>query len=298
MPRACPLTGVTAVHVSIFADRPIQPGRYPIDDANLAPGLTARLAGTPDVRREAYALRYAAYSSRGFIDAAPSGLFKDEWDEYPCTKTVVVYKDGVPAATARVCMYAPGSGIVGSDVIPAMDVFGSEIARIFSRIRGFSRGAEVMRLSRHPDLGADYEPVFAAFQMVGCLLLHLEVDAVVCAVRKHHMPFYRRLGFRIKTEPRKYPKLNFETALMASARPEGKLLQDALSGLNLISKEDINYQDFLAGREVPVFGTRRAAPKLGSIVERQFETIHAAPQRRSLVRKRSFATPRETQAAA
>lgn len=237
-------------------------------------GITARLALNEEVLREAWSVRYAAYFSNGYIEPTATALFEDQYDYKDSSKTVVVYKNDAPVATVRVCLYAPDSGIPGAKTIPAMDVFYDEIVGLFrhSRLRNpLTRGAEVMRLSRHPDLRADYEPVFALFRMVGYLLLHFDADVVISAVRTHHVPFYRRMGFQQMTEPRPYPRLKFETGLMACARNDGQTLKDSLPVLGLVSKHDGSYADFLAGRRVPVFGTEYAPPPLSGMFGGRFE---------------------------
>lgn len=230
--------------------------------------LTARLATIPDVLTDAWVVRHAAYASHGFIQPAKNGMFIDECDHYPSARTVVVYKNNSPVATVRVCLYAPESGIAGANRVPAMDVFETEIVDIFNHLRSGAaspRGVEVMRLSRHPSLGNDYEPVLALFRTVGYLLLHFDADVVVSGVRKHHMPFYRRLGFRKITEPRPYPKLKFETALMACVRRTGLALEDSMPVLGWLSKEDEHYRDFIAGKRVPILGVGGAVAGLGGI---------------------------------
>lgn len=225
-------------------------------------GLTARLAVSPEVLREAWSLRHAAYSSFGYIDSNPSGLFMDDYDTYPSSKVVVVYKENRPVATVRICLLAPASGIRGSDAIPAMDIFRDEILETMGRMGSESRPAravEVMRLARHPDLGADHEPVFALFRMAGCLIVHLEADAVISAVRQHHISFYRRLGFRKMTEPRPYPKLKFQTALMACLRPDYERVVRVRPLLQSIPRYGALYEDFMAGRPVPVFDSHSHA---------------------------------------
>ena len=230
--------------------------------------LTAQLAASETVLRDAWRVRHAAYSSQGYIEPRASGMFVDECDHYPSSKTVVIYKHDAPVATVRVCLYAPQSGISGTDAVPAMDVFHDEITTLlppFSDDGRPARAVEVMRLARHPDVATEHEPVFALFQMVGYLILLLQADAVISAVRAHHMPFYRRLGFQKVTEPRPYPKLRFLTGLMACLRREGEGIEASMPILRMLSHHDAVYQDFVSGRRVPVLGAERFPSGLGRL---------------------------------
>ena len=249
-------------------------------DYSVCDKITARLALSQEVLEEAWNLRHAAYSSHGFIEPKTNGMFMDDWDFRDSTRVIVVYKNEVPVATVRVCLYAPETGIDGAGSLPTMDRFRNEIVDILDKVRvdnGLVRAAEVLRLSRHPDLGADYEPVFALFRMVGYMLLHFDADAVFSAVRRHHIAFYRRMGFRKITEPCPSAKLKFETGLMACVRQKGAELRDSLSVLGLVSKADDNYRDFLAGERVPVFGTGPAPAALSGMFGGRFEGIQASP---------------------
>ena len=239
-----------------------------------ASDITARLVTDAQGFEESWRLRHAAYSAQGYIEQSANGLFMDEYDNYPTSKTVVVYKEGIPVASVRLCLSAPDIGLGIAKNLPAFKMFPEEIAGVLESFRGptrHARAAEVTRLSRHPDLGNDFEPVFALFRMVGYLLLESEADAVFSLVCTHHTPFYRRLGFRKLGEPRPYPNLKVETALVACVRAPDRALQQALPMLGLVSKDDANYQAFLAGLHVPVFGTGHVPTAALSTFERRFE---------------------------
>jgi len=223
--------------------------------------ISARLATSPEVFRDAWMLRHAAYSSHGFIETNANGMFMDECDHYASTKVVVVYRNNSPIGTVRVCLYAPESGIDGANSIPAMDVFHDEITNLLQAtppVRRGPRAVEVMRLATHPDIGSEREPALALFLMAGYLTLHFQANAVVCAVRRHHMPFYRRVGLQKMTEPRAYPKLKFETGLLACIRRDTEELQRSMAILRPISLDDDIFPDFIRGRPVPVFDSERS----------------------------------------
>ena len=246
--------------------------------------LTARLATTPEIWRDAWTVRHAAYASQGFIEPSASGMFIDECDFSPSSRVIVVYRGGMPVGTARVCLYAPGSGVPGSDSLPAMQVFPDEIARVFKEIHEDEnriRAVEVMRFSTHPEVGNDRELVYALYLMAGYVILNFNANAVVCGIRKHHIPFYRRLGCHQITEPRPYPKLKFLTALMARVEKTNWELQQAMPILHPVSRTDDIYSDLIAGNPVQVFRGERTADSVGRILSRRpsLTPVETAPAR-------------------
>lgn len=244
-------------------------------------GVTARMAVTEEVLDEALQIRHAAYVAQGLIGRDEECNLLDAWDTAPSTKVIVVYKNGMPVATARVCLYAPETGIAGANAIPAMDVFHQEIVDLHKTLAYGGRPArsiEIARLARHPDLGSDSQPVFALYRMACYVALLVEADAVIAAVQRHHIPFYRRLGFQKLTESRPYSKLKVEGTLMACMRSEGGQLSDAIPILRLVSKSDTTYHDFLAGYRVPVFGTGRSRAEVSGLIGRLMEGAQTLPQ--------------------
>jgi hypothetical protein len=229
-------------------------------DLDLGDGLVARLAVSQDVLRDAWALRYKAYASHGFIETSDSEMFADDCDFYPSSKVVVVYRRGRPVGTVRICLYAPGSGLAGAHTLPILEVFPDEIKAQLAAVptrRGAPRAVEVMRLSTDPELGFDPEVSMALFLMAGYVTMYFGATAAFCGVRRHHMPLYRRFGWRKMTEPRPYPKLKFETGLMGcvSESPEG--LRRDMPIMHPISKDDEIFEDLMAGRSVPAYGGER-----------------------------------------
>ncbi len=230
--------------------------------------LTARLALSRSVLQEAWAIRQSAYVAQGLIEPTATDVLTDHWDFAPSTKVIVVYKDFVPVATVRVCLYAPPTGIDGAATVPAMDVFPGEIVQLHGSIPAGpvpARTVEIARLARDPTLCADSEPVFALYRMASYATLAFEADAIISAVQRHHVPFYRRLGFNKIAAPRPYSKVKAECALVGRVRREGEELRDVLPILRLVSKEDSVFSDFLAGERVPVYGGNRAPPSLSAI---------------------------------
>ena len=232
------------------------------------PLITARLALSEDVKKEAWSVRHAAYAAQGLIVPNESKMLNDKWDFSSSTKILVIYKNGMPVSTCRISVYAPNSGIMDADDVPSMAMFEQEIPKLYETIPSQGRFAiaiDISRLGRHPLLGADYRPVFALYRMISYLLLHYEADAVISAVQKHHIPFYRRMGFTKAADPKAHPKLNLQAALMAGIRDPSGHLREVLPTLGLVSVSDSNYLGFVAGERVPVFGTGQAPAELSGL---------------------------------
>lgn len=246
------LTSASSFRVS---DEGVPNGIFAGDDSD----LVARLALTPRVLQDAWSVRHAAYASHGFIDAREDGLFMDPCDHFSSTRVGVVYKNGRPVGTVRVCLYAPGSDVQGADHIPAMEVFGPEIANLLAPGAGASRAprvVEIMRLATDPSVAGQRDVALALFLAAGYVMWDFRVNAAVCAVRRHHLPIYSRLGFQQITAPRPYPKLKFETALMARVASNTEDLQRAMPMLPVSPNDDV-YDDFVAGRAVKLFTAGR-----------------------------------------
>lgn len=257
-------------------------------------GISARLAISEEHLREAWAIRHDAYAAEGLISPRADGLLADETDFLPSVNVIVLYKNDVPVATTRVCLYEPDGGIAGADYLPAMSVFHDEIVDLYRNIppRGpHARLVENARMARHPSLGADAEPTFGLYRMVCYLLLHMEADAVLAAVQRHHMPFYRRLGMSTVADVRKHPKFDAEVGLVASVRDENEHLRKNLRVLGLVSRSDSNFQDFVSGERVPVFGTGQAPAELTGFMGGRFEWSNASRRVNAETADQSYAQP-------
>ncbi len=218
--------------------------------------LEARLAITETVKKQAYTLRHEGYLSVGYIEAQKQGVLRDKYDNYRSSKTIVLYKNGKAAASARVCLLDPASKIPGAAEIPSNEMFGEEITELLQGLgvgNRPGRAVEITKLARHPDFMKDNDLVFAMFRMTGYLILHFDADVVLTSVRASHVPFYKRLGFQKIAEPRPYPKLNVETALMACFRSSFEGVQKTVPVMNALSSDDDIYPRFMGGELVPVF---------------------------------------------
>jgi hypothetical protein len=133
-----------------------------------------------------------------------------------CT-TIVVYKDGRPAASVRVAVLDSNPNNTGWHDVPAVHIFHEEVDALLapSKPGEYKKAAEITRLVRHPDFATDSELVFVLFRFVTFLLKEQNIDVVLSCVRRNHIPFYKRLEFAAIAGPKSYPGLKFAVNLMA-----------------------------------------------------------------------------------
>ena len=223
--------------------------------------ISLQLAMNPLIAQDAFRIRHEGYRAYGFVEEQADGLFKDKYDGRSNVKIVVIYKDNVPAATVRLCLFDASGQTPGADCVPAMEIFDTEIREMLA---GFAspgapqRAVEVGRMSRALEFANDKSVIHALFRAVGYLVLHFRADIVLNACRTHHLPMYRRFGFQKIQEPRLYPNLNFETALTACFRAHFGSAKADLPFLRGISTEDAVYGSLIAGERTALYPSEPA----------------------------------------
>jgi len=218
-------------------------------------GLTARLALDDQTRADAYAIRHASYLSGGFIDPRPDGLFSDADDLKPNSRSVVVYKQGRPVASVRLCVLDYNPALTGWDEIPASRIFPEAVAELAA---GVPHGrpaklTEINRLVRHPDFANDFQLVFVLFRFVGFLVAEGQSDMTLSCVRRNHTPFYKRLHFDYVAGPRRYAGVKFETNLMACVSSRYDSVAKDIPFVGSATGSQSNYAGLLQGQTVNVF---------------------------------------------
>lgn len=218
-------------------------------------GYAARLALSEEVRRDAYSLRYRSYVTAGYIQPDPAGLFKDRYDDLPNASTVVIYDQDVPVASVRTCLLARGSALTS----PALDTYRDEVTALLEADpdNAFAgRGIEVTRLVRSPEAENNQGLVFLLYRMAGYIALCNHSQVHLACVRTNHVPFYRRLGYSIASEPRDYPGLSCKMQLMASDRTRYDRLRQSVPMMDPLGGSTGNLNGFFAGEPVPLALTR------------------------------------------
>lgn len=236
------------------AERPRTSVRWAPRDRD---GVEMQLAVTGELTETAYRIRHEAYISGGFIEAKPDGMFSDNYDAQGNSRLVVVFRNGMPAGTVRVARHDPSSEGVERHPVPAMAVFGAEIREMMDQLAGEGAGSRIMeicRLARLPAFERDVDVLFAMFRAAAYLFLEFDAGIVFNAARTHHMPMYRRLGFRPLVEPRLYPGLTCSMGLMGSFPSGHSALIEGQPFMRGISRNDTAYRGLIAGRRVAAFG--------------------------------------------
>jgi hypothetical protein len=110
---------------------------------------SARLALDHRTKQDAFRLRYDSYMASDYIEPNAARLFRDQYDDLPNCQTIVIYDNGVPAASVRTCTLALGSELRS----PASDTFAQEVNELLSQqpVTGYGGGGiETTRLVRSP----------------------------------------------------------------------------------------------------------------------------------------------------
>jgi len=207
-------------------------------------GYEARLALDPLTKKDAYDLRYRSYHSQGHITANESGLLTDKFDDYTTTKTVVVYSEGKAVGSIRTCLLRRGPGTMS----PCREAYPDEVEALLSASgperAGFD-GVEVNRMVRAPEASDDQGLVFLLYRLAGHLALVSDFRVIVTCVRRHHLPFYKRLKFSQAGEAKIYPGLTCPMMLLQIGRSSYDAMRE---GFQLMDP-DAGQQGLLDGLE-------------------------------------------------
>ncbi len=205
-------------------------------------GYEARLALDPLTKRDAYALRYRSYHAQGHIAANDTGLLFDRFDDLETTRTVVVYAQGKPVGSIRTCFLRRGPGTMS----PCREAYPAEVEALLAASGperpGFD-GLEVNRMVRAPEAADDQGLVFMLYRLAGHLALAADFRVIVTCVRRHHLPFYKRLRFTQAGEAKIYPGLTCPMMLLEIGRSNYDTMRE---GFRLMDPE--------AGQDRPLAG--------------------------------------------
>lgn len=220
-----------------------------------ASGLTARLALDAQTKADAYAIRHASYLSGGYIDPRSDGLFSDADDLLPNNRCVVIYQQGRPAASVRLCTLSQEPGLSGWGDIPASRIFPEEVSALADSVQTGrpAKLTEINRLVRHPDYANDFMLVFVLYRFVSFLVIEEGADMMLNCVRRNHTSFYKRMHFEYVAGPRRYAGVKFETNLMVCPRQRYDRL---MSDIPFVATDDSTkraYGSLLSGESVTVF---------------------------------------------
>ncbi|MEE8657909.1 N-acyl amino acid synthase, PEP-CTERM/exosortase system-associated [Acetobacteraceae bacterium EV16G] len=210
----------------------------------------AKMAFDDDTREDAYRLRYQCYLASGHIEPNNSGLFSDDYDLLPNSRTIVLYRDGDPVASVRVCLLLQGAG----QRSPCYDAFPETLDRIMRdaahAVSGPVRVAEYTRLVRDPSLDRGGAIVYLLYRIASYVSMMSHAQITIACVRKSHASFYRRLGYQAETTPQPYPGLKCRMQLMSSDRKRFDELRAAFPIMDPFTTATGPLDDFMSGGAV------------------------------------------------
>jgi hypothetical protein len=222
--------------------------------------IEVQLATSRDLADLAYEIRYEAYRASGYIGERADGLFSDEEDTRANAQTAVVFRDGIPSGTVRAILLDPGSDNPDFHHIPALDIFGPEIRELLA-VRGTAArpatAIEATKLALASHAERDIAVLQALFRTVRYLVHAHDADVVFNAVKHHHMPFYRRLGYRKIEDPRPYPGPAVLTGLMVRVHKHFVDTVDRLPSMRDLAVTAPTCQALRAVHLVPIVSTGR-----------------------------------------
>jgi hypothetical protein len=229
----------------------------PVKNTKVSDGITARLVVNENGYHEVQRLRYDAYLAAGYLQPREITLFADSHDALSSSQSLVMYLDGLPAASVRVCLLDNSNSDAEGGQLPASAMFKTEIETFLKQRADQGCGTnavEITRLARSPVHAKNLALVLGLYHVAGYLILHFHADVIFAAVTKNHTSFYRRMGFREIAPPKDYPGLNVQTVLMGCLLEEHRGIPGRTLALKEMSLSDDTYLGLIAGERVPVFG--------------------------------------------
>jgi hypothetical protein len=213
-------------------------------------GFYARAAIDSQTRRDAFRLRHTCYHSKGYIDARPDGEFSDPHDMVASNTTIVLYEDGRPLGSVRVCTADKRAEQPEARQLPLAHSFPEDLE---SLLGADARALEINRLVCHPAHAQSQGLVFMLMRMSVFIIQQHDPDFVISCVRSNHVGFYKRLRFEHVAGPRPYAGLKFTTNFLACRREKFGMLRRVVPALRISEAEGQVYAGMMRGEAVPVF---------------------------------------------
>jgi hypothetical protein len=162
-------------------------------------GVTYKVAGTRDERREAFRLVYESYLGAGLISDNPMRMRVTPYHLYPMTGVFLANHQSDPVYTTSLVIDDEGG-------LPLEELYPEEVEAM--RLQGL-RIAEVSCLAGGKNEMFDRKRNFAIFlQLMGLMVQYARqhgVDRLLVAVHPRHAKFYQHfLGFQVFGEQKSY----------------------------------------------------------------------------------------------
>ncbi len=222
-----------------IAFRPLQKRR--VSSAGVVTGagfpFQIRVAATDTARQDAFALRYRAYRSLGYVEENPDATFADKNDALDSTVIFGAYQDDVCIGTLRVSFslaHQDHSTLPCAPYYPEVkELKGSALGPI----------VEMSRLAIDPDFTSTSfrTTLFAALVRAGFLAAQAaEVSTILIATKPEFSRFYQyMLGFKVVGQPAAYPPGDHKIVLLAGSFSQAELRQSAQNAFFKITADEI-----------------------------------------------------------
>lgn len=165
-------------------------------------------AETPALRDQVYALRYRAYRRVEAIAENLDERFSDAYDRKPNAMPYLLLAGDIPAGSIRACVYRPGEDFG----LPAFETYREEIASQIGLDKRIVESSRFVFADEAFDVTLDLQ--YHLYRMIAANALVHNADWVITAMRRRHVPIYRRLfGAQRLSEPKPYYGLRDEMVL-------------------------------------------------------------------------------------
>jgi hypothetical protein len=165
-------------------------------------------AETPVLRDQIYALRYQAYRRVDAIAANPAERFSDAYDHKPNAMPYLLLAGDRPVGSIRACVYRPGEDFG----LPSFETYPQEIASQIGLDKRIVESSRFVFADEAFDVTLDMQ--YHLYRMIAANALVHEADWVITAMRRRHVPIYRRLfGAQRLSDPKPYYGLRDEMVL-------------------------------------------------------------------------------------
>lgn len=217
-------------------------------------GLTARLALTEEDMQETWRLRHDSYVAHGFIEPRADGYFSDKYDRFETARSAIIYRNGMPIASVRICLFDPAATANGIPTMPAFEIFPDLIPPALEKAGpDGSQGlaAEASRMVCLPQYANDTKVIWALLRVGKYITEYFGANVSVIAARSRHVPMYKRIGFHQIGPARPYVGVTFSTALLMAFKPEYENVQKRFPALGTVQRGDLYFERLMSGQSVP-----------------------------------------------
>lgn len=181
-----------------------------------------------------FSIRYWAYKEINAIEADPSGVLFDEYDNEPMSSSYLYMKDELVIGSIRASLYSQRTHW---EAIPAFDTYGEDIERELGKKKTI---LESNRFVIDPLFQASFSR--HSLQLMKAIFLNTKIfkpEYVITSVRLEHAAFYQKLfNFKIISPVRNYAGLrSLCGVLLAVKGDEVEKACDAIKALRLTSRQ-------------------------------------------------------------